>query len=50
VEEDRISAPEGWISDLIEAPGGDDGSNAPGFIRVLPGTLGGKSDMFLPVK
>jgi hypothetical protein len=50
VEEDRISAPDGWISDLIEAPGGDDGSNAPGFIRVLPGTLGGKSDMFLPVK
>jgi hypothetical protein len=50
VEEDRISAPDGWISDLIEAPGADDGDNAPGFIRVLPGTLGGKSDIFLPVK
>lgn len=50
VEEDRISAPEGWISDLIEAPGGDDNNSAPGFIRVLHGALGGKSDIFLPVK
>lgn len=51
VEEDRISAPEGWISDLIEAPdSGDDKDGVIGFIRVLPGTLGGKSDIFLPIK
>jgi hypothetical protein len=50
VEEDRISAPEGWISDLIEAPGGEDNAQAPGFIRVLSGTLGNKSDIFLPIK
>lgn len=50
VEEDRISAPEGWISDLIEAPGNDGKNDTLGFIRVLPGALGGKSDIFLPIK
>jgi hypothetical protein len=51
VEEDRISAPEGWISDLIEPlDSGDEKDSAPGFIRVLPGTLGDKSDIFLPIK
>lgn len=50
VEEDKISAPDGWISDLIEAPSGNDGANTPGFIRVLAGPLGGKSDIFLPIK
>lgn len=50
VEEDRISAPEGWISDLIEAPSNDGNNDTIGFIRVLPGTLSGKSDIFLPIK